>query len=54
MKLRFWAFLAFAGGLAFFVLFIVDRQMAMGVDRLSDIKELPHSYFPELNAGSGN
>ncbi len=34
MKLRFWAFLAFAGGLAFFVLFIVDRQMAMGVDRL--------------------
>ena len=49
MKLRFWAFLAFAGGLAFFVLFIVDRQMAMGVDRLSDIKELPHSALEDPN-----
>ena len=26
MKLRFWAFLAFAGGLAFLVLFIVDHR----------------------------
>ncbi len=38
MKWTSWAFLAFLGSLAFLVLFIADRQMNAGVDRLSRMK----------------
>jgi predicted proteasome-type protease len=38
MKWTSWAFLAFLGSLAFFVLFIADQQMNAGVDRLSTMK----------------
>jgi hypothetical protein len=38
-----WAFLAFLGSLALLVLFIADRQMNAGVDRLSRMKLLPQS-----------
>jgi hypothetical protein len=38
MKWTSWAFLAFLGSLAFFVLFIADQQMNASVDRLSTMK----------------
>jgi hypothetical protein len=38
-----WAFLAFIGSLVFLVLFIADRQMNAGVDRLSTVKIPPQS-----------
>jgi predicted proteasome-type protease len=38
MKWTSWAFLAFLGSLAFFVLFIADQQMNAGIDRLSTMK----------------
>ena len=43
MKWTFWAFLAFVGSLLFLVLFIADRQMKAGEDRLSRMKVLPQS-----------
>ncbi len=43
MKWTSWAFLAFLGSLAFLVLFIADRQMNAGVDRLSGMKIPPQS-----------
>ncbi len=43
MKWTSWAFLAFLGSLAFLVLFIADRQMNAGVDRLSSMKIPPQS-----------
>jgi hypothetical protein len=49
MKLSLWVALAFAGGLAFLSLFIADRQTKSGVDRLSDISELPHSALDDPN-----
>ncbi len=38
-----WAFLAFLGCLTLLVLFIADRQMNAGVDRLSRMKIPPQS-----------
>ena len=43
MKWTSWAFLAFLGSLAFFVLFIADQQKNAGVDRLSTMKLPPQS-----------
>ena len=43
MKWTSWAFLAFVGSLLFLVLFIADRQMTAGEDRLSRMKVLPQS-----------
>jgi hypothetical protein len=43
MKWTSWALLAFLGSLAFLVLFIADRQMNAGVDRLSRMKIPPQS-----------
>jgi hypothetical protein len=34
MKLPFFAFLVFVGGAIFLVLFVADRQMKLGEDRL--------------------
>jgi hypothetical protein len=40
-----WAFLALVGSLVFLVLFIADRQMNAGVDRLSRMKIPPQSVL---------
>ena len=43
MKWTSWAFLAFVGSLIFLVLFIKDREIKAGVDRLSMTKIPPQS-----------
>jgi hypothetical protein len=43
MSLRYWLFVAVTGGLAHLVLFLADREIDAGVDRLSEAKDL-HSY----------
>ena len=43
MKWTSWAFLAFVGSLIFLVLFIKDREIKAGVDRLSRTKIPPQS-----------
>jgi hypothetical protein len=43
MGLRFWLFVAVMGGLADLVLYLADREMNAGVDRLSELKNL-HGY----------
>jgi hypothetical protein len=47
MPLRFWLFIAIAGGLAHLVLFIADREISAGVDRLA---ELPTVHRSTLDA----
>jgi hypothetical protein len=41
MGLRLWLFVAAAGGLAHLLLFIADREIRAGVDRLSEVRLLP-------------
>ena len=43
MKWTSWTFLAFVGSLIFLVLFLADRRMNAGADRLSKIKFAPHA-----------
>jgi hypothetical protein len=45
MKEVSWAFLAFVGSLIFLVLFIADRQMNAGLDRLSKVRIPPQSVL---------
>ena len=45
MRWTSWAFLAFVGSLIFLVLFIADRQMKAGVDRLSRMEIPPQSFL---------
>jgi hypothetical protein len=45
MKPITWAFLAFVGSLIFLVLFIADRQMNAGVDRLSKVRIPPEAVL---------
>lgn len=50
MKRTFLTVLAFIGVLAFLVLFIADREMQSGIDRLSRYRFSPR---PALDAGEG-
>ena len=45
MKLTSWGFLALVGSLAFLVLYLKDREIRAGVDRLQHFR-LPHSALP--------
>jgi hypothetical protein len=38
MQLRFWLFVAATGGLAHLILFMADREISAGVDRLAGVK----------------
>jgi hypothetical protein len=48
VPLRFWLFIAIAGGLAHLVLFIADRQISAGVDRLAELPAV-HRSIPETD-----
>jgi hypothetical protein len=41
MNMRFMAFVAFAGCLAFSILFIADQEIKAGLDRLAEVKIAP-------------
>jgi hypothetical protein len=41
-----WGFLALVGSLAFLVLYLKDRQIRGGVDRLHQMESLPQSALP--------
>jgi hypothetical protein len=43
MKWTSWTFLAFVGSLIFLELFLADRRMNAGADRLPKIKFAPHA-----------
>jgi hypothetical protein len=43
IRLRFWLFVAAMGGRAHLVLYLADREINAGADRLSELKNL-HSY----------
>jgi hypothetical protein len=45
VPLRFWLFIAIAGGLAYLVLFIADRQISAGVDRLAELPAVHRSIL---------
>jgi hypothetical protein len=46
MKLLSWGFLAILGTLAFLGLYLADREMNAGVDRLQHMKLHPNSAVP--------
>jgi hypothetical protein len=51
MKWTSWAFLAFVGSLIFFGLYVNDREITAGVDRLTKMNGSPQSAIeadPEL------
>jgi hypothetical protein len=49
MGLRFWLFVAVMGGLAHLVLFLADREISAGVDRLSESGDMHrHALDPDL------
>jgi hypothetical protein len=48
MHLRFWLFVAATGGLAHLILFIADRQINAGVDKLAEVRGL-HRYAQDVD-----
>ena len=38
MGLRFWLFMAIAGGLAHLVLYVADREIDASIDRLAEVR----------------
>jgi hypothetical protein len=45
MSLRFWLLIAVAGGLAHLVLFMADRGISAGVDRLAELPTVHRSVL---------
>jgi hypothetical protein len=42
VPLRYWLFIAVAGGIAHLILSIADREISAGVDRLSELRTTHH------------
>jgi hypothetical protein len=53
MKLLSWGFLAIIGTLAFLGLYLADREMNAGVDRLQHMKLHPNSAVPSEKLADG-
>jgi hypothetical protein len=57
MKSSYFAYVAFVGVLSFLMLFIVDRERKVGLDRLAAYRTTPHSALdadPDLKLVSTN
>ena len=57
MRLSFWLFVAVAGGFVHLLLLIADHEIEAGVNRLAEVKFVPHSLLdaaPDLKLESAH